>query len=244
MCGHGSIGVATTLVEAGWIQASGPSTKVFLDTPAGLVTLEVKIEDGSVVSSSLLNVPSFLYAEHVKVSGPGKEKISVDVAFGGNFYVLVNVEDLNLDITPPNVPHFVNHAEWIMNEVNKAIKIVHPEQRHITGVSLVHFYGPPTQPQADSKTLIVGTNVDRSPCGTGTSARMGALYARGKLSLGATFCTESVIGTLFRGEVLEEKKVGEFLAIVPKITGSAYLTGFHQFIIQSSDPLKHGFVLE
>jgi proline racemase/trans-L-3-hydroxyproline dehydratase len=245
MCGHGTIGVATTLVEIGWITAQEPITKVVLDTPAGLVTVKLEVENGTINNGSLINVPSFLYAENVKISIPGIGRINVDVAFGGNFFILVNVKDLGLDILPQNVGNFIKHAGIIADEVNKTIKVAHPEEKHITNVRAVHFYGPPSHPQANSKTLIVGSrgNIDRSPCGTGTSARMGALYAQGKLRLGEIFCTESVIGTIFRGKVLEEKKTGEYLAIVPEITASAYLTGFHQFVIEPSDPLKYGFTL-
>ena len=167
------------------------------------------------------------------------------INYNPDFFILVKVEDLAINIEPKSIPEFIRYARLIVAEVNKEIKVVHPEEQSVANVRLVHFYGPPTNSKADSKTLIVGSrdNVDRSPCGTGTSARMAALYAQGKLELGETFCTESIIGTIFHGKVLEEKKVGEFLAIVPQITGSAYITGFHQFIIESSDPLKHGFSL-
>jgi len=244
MCGHGTIGVCTTLIKIGWIPTSEPETKVVLDTPAGLVTTRVHIENGDVLSACLINVVSFLSAENVSISVPSG-KISVDVAFGGNFFILVNAQDLRLDIIPENIPEFIRYAGLIADSVNKAVKVVHPEKKHIKNVRFVYFYGPPSNQQADSKSLAVdgGGNVDRSPCGTGTSARMAALHAHGKLSLDETFRTESVSGTLFHGKVIKQKKIGQFLGIVPEITASAYITGFHQFVIESSDPLKQGFIL-
>jgi len=245
MCGHGTIGVGITVFELGWIPRAEPLTKVIFDTPAGLVTVNLRVENGNVISGSLINVASFLYAGNVKISIPAMGEIGVDIAFGGNFYILVNATDLGLTIVPENISEFIKYSSVILDRVSKEIKVTHPERPDITGVRHLHFYGPPSHPEADSKTLVIGSgkNADRSPCGTGTSARMGALYAQGRLSLGDKFCTESVIGTLFSGKVLEEKKVGNFLAIVPEITSSAYLTGFHQFIIDTGDPLKHGFTL-
>lgn len=246
MCGHGSIGVATSLIEMGWIPRSEFVTKVVLDTPAGLVTVNVHMKNGHAIRAGLINVPSFLYAEGINISLQQIENIRVDVAFGGNFYILVNAKDLGLTISSQNIPEFIRRALLIADEVNKEIKIVHPDEENYVNVRATYFYGPPTNPMADSKTLIIGNlgNVDRSPCGTGTSARIGALYNLKKLKLGQTYCTESVIGTLFEGKALEERKVGEYFAVVPEITGNAYITGIHQFLIESSDPLKHGFVLE
>jgi len=245
LCGHGSIGVATTLVAIGLKPTVEPVTQVILDTPAGMVTVSVRIQSGESLHASLINVPSFLYAEGVKIALPQVGEVRVDIAYGGNFYILVNAEDLHLEIISQNVGTFFRVAETIVNEVNRAIEIVHPEQRERILARSVFFHGPPHHPQADSRTLLVGSGgtIDRSPCGTGTSARMGALYAQRKLVVGGTYCTESVVGTLFYGKVLEETRVGDFVAVVPEITASAYITGFHQFVIEPSDPLKDGFLL-
>ncbi|MDI7260151.1 MAG: proline racemase family protein [Thermodesulfobacteriota bacterium] len=245
MCGHGSIGVATIIVDIGLKEASEPITKVLLDTPAGVVTVNVHVKNGEVVAAGLVNVPSFLYADRVRILIPEIEELTVEVAFGGNFYILVNADALRITLSPENVPQFHKHSGPIADEVNKIVRAIHPEEKEVTLVRSVLFYGAPTHPQARTKTLLIGSSgtVDRSPCGTGTSAKMGVLYAHGELSQGDTYCTESIIGTLFQGKVLEEKKVGSFTAIVPEITGSAYITGFHQFTLESSDPLKHRFML-
>ncbi len=244
MCGHGTIGVCVTLIKMGWIPASEPETEIILDTPDGLVSTKLRIENGEVISASLINLPSFLYAENIKISLP-QGKISVDVSYGGDFYTLVNGEDIGLNMVPDNITNLVQYAYLISDEINKAIEVVHPLQKHIKSKGCVYFYGPPSNSQADAKGVEVslGGNVDRSPCGTGTSARMAALYARGKLKPGDKFCMESISGTLFHGEIIKETKVGDFLAIIPKITASAYITGFHQFVIEPSDPLKKGFIL-
>jgi proline racemase/trans-L-3-hydroxyproline dehydratase len=244
MCVHGSIGIGTTLVKMGWVTPVEPVSNIRLDTAAGLVNVNVHVENGCVTCTGVVNVPSFLFAENVKISVPSIPAICVDIAYGGNFFILVNAEDLGLSIASKNIPDFIRIADLIADNVNRGIQVIYPGQQ-ITNVKIVHFYGPPSNSQSDSKTLNVGTarNIDRSPCGTGTSARMGALYAKGKLGLGDTFCTESVIGSLFKGRVLEEKKVGPYHAIVPEIIGSAYITGIHQFLIEHDDPLKHGFVV-
>lgn len=244
MCGHGTIGVCTTLVKIGWIPISEPETRIVLDTPAGLVMTKLQVENGEVIGASLTNVPSFLYAEKVRIPIAGKQ-MGVDIAFGGNFFTLVNAQDLGLDMSTENIPKFVHLAGFITKEVNKAVKVVHPENKHIKDQGFVYFYGLPSSSKSDSKSIVVGGrgNVDRSPCGTGTSARMAALYAKGKLSLGTTFCVESISGTLFKGKVIKETRIGDFKAIIPEITARAYITGFHQFVIEASDPLKNGFML-
>jgi proline racemase len=243
MCGHGSIGVCTSLVKMGWISCSEPETEVILETPAGLVSVRVCTEKGGITSANLINVPSFLYAGNIAVFLNNLE-VKVDIAFGGNFYALVDTRSIGIDLIPENIPELIQVAKHIADEVNHKIQVTHPEEKHIKNERFVYFYGSPDNPKVDARSLAVGGrgNFDRSPCGTGTSARMAALHAKGLLKSGDSYSVESMTGTQLIGKVLKVLNVGKFKAILPQITASAYITGFHQFIIEPSDPLMKGFV--
>jgi len=232
MCGHATIGVCASLVKTGRIEALEPETEIVLDTPAGLVFTRILIEKGEVKEVSLVNVPSFLYADDIKISLFHKE-INIDVAFGGNFFTLVKGEDLGLDMVPGNIPDFVHYGRLISAELNRKIEIVHPLQKHIKSNDFVYFYDSPDDAGVNAKSIVVSGagNVDRSPCGTGTSARMAALFARGELMAGDKFVVEGISGTIFTGKIIGETKVGDFNAVIPEIAANAYITGFHQFIL-------------
>ena len=197
MCVHGSIGVATTLVKMGWVIPVEPMAIIKLDTGAGLIRANVHVENGSVTCAGVVNVPSFLLSEKVEISVPSLSAFCVDIAYGGNFFVLVNAEDLGLSIASKNISEFIRIAGLIVANINQRMKIIHPWQQQVTTIKLVHFYGPSESPQSDSKSLNVGTahNIDRSPCGTGTCARMGALYAKGKLCVGDIWVRMTLVDT-------------------------------------------------
>jgi proline racemase len=245
MCGHGSIGAATVAVETGMVVVTEPVTEVKMDTPAGLIEAKVKVEDNLAQWVTLVNVPSFLYKKDVVIDVPELGKLTLDISFGGSFFALVDSKDLGLDIQPKNVIELTRLALIIRDCVNKQIQIEHPTLRHIKTCDLVEIYGPPTHPDANYKNVVVfgDGQVDRSPCGTGTSAKLATLYAKGKIKEGELFVYESILGTLFKGRVLGTTKEGDFDAIIPEITGSAYITGLHTFVIDDRDPVKHGFVL-
>ncbi|MGA2082446.1 MAG: proline racemase [Holophaga sp.] len=245
MCGHGSIGAMTVAVETGMVPVVEPVTRILLDTPAGLVRGEVKVEQGRVREVSITNVPSFLYRGGVLVDLPGLGCIPVDIAFGGSFFILVAAERLKLEVTPANLPELRTLALRLRDIVNRNVPIQHPALAHIRTADLVEIYGPAVDPRARYRNVVVfgRGNVDRSPCGTGTSAKMAALHSKGELQVGEDFVYEGILGTLFRGRIMEELKVGEFDAISPRITGMAYITGFNHFVIDEEDPLKYGFAL-
>jgi proline racemase len=245
MCGHGSIGAMTVAVETGMVQAVEPVTTILLDTPAGLVRGEVRVENGRAREVSIVNVPSFLYRSGELVDLPGVGPTPVDIAFGGNFFILVAAERLGLEVTPRDLPRLRALALELREIVNRTVPIRHPLLPHIRSADLVEVYGPGVDPRARFRNVVVfgNGNVDRSPCGTGTSAKMAALHAKGQLAVDEDFVYESILGTLFRGRILEEVQAGDLEAIVPRITGSAYITGFNHFIIDEEDPLKFGFAL-
>jgi len=245
MCGHGTIGAATVLVETGVVPAQEPETVITFDTPAGLVEAHVVVEGERVKEVWLENVPSFLYAADVKINVPGLGQVVVDISFGGNFFALVSAEPLGLSVEPAHLATLIDFGLRIRAAANEQISVQHPTEKHISCIELVEFTDRPAHPEANARNVVIfgAGAVDRSPCGTGTSAKMATLFGKGELGLGQPFVHESILGTLFRGELLRTTQVGNFTAVVPKVAGNAYITGLQQFVIDPNDPLKYGFVL-
>jgi proline racemase len=237
MCGHGTIGVATVLVETGMVEVTEPETRIALDTPAGLVQVAVAVEDGRATGVTLRNVPSFLLARDREIEG-----VPYDMAYGGNFYALVEAPAAGLAVDPERSGELIARGLEIMAAINRADAPVHPEDPRITGCRHVVFYED-TIGGARNATAIEPGWLDRSPCGTGTSARMAAKHARGELALGEAFVNESVIGTRFTGRLVEETTVGGLRAVVPEITGRAWVTGMGQYLLDAGDPFPAGFAL-
>jgi len=244
MCGHGTIGVATVLVEEGLVPVTEPETVVRLDVPAGLVEARVRVEDGHARAVSIRNVPSFEHTRDGVVDVPGLGPVTYDLAYGGNFYAIVDAASVGLSPDPVRAGELVARGLEIMAAVNVAAPPVHPEDPRIAGCRHVIFTGPGS-PGADARgaTSIHPGWLDRSPCGTGTSARLAQLHARGELAVGQPWVHESVIGSRFTGRILEETEVGGRPAIVPEITGRAWVTGRAQYVLDPGDPFPAGFAL-
>jgi len=244
MCGHGTIGVVTVAIETGTIEAKEPITKVTIDTPAGLVIAKAEVENGSVKRVTIRNVPCFLYKGEVLIKVPGLGEVMGDVAFGGNFYFLVDSRNIKINLDEIEVDELLKIGNKIRECAIEQIKVQHPT-KEIKGIHTVIIKGPASHSKANCRSFyILGRQIGRSPCGTGNSAIIASLYDKGKLKLGSEFITESILGTLFKGKIVEETNVGEFKAIIPEITGSAWITGFNTLLIDSSDPLKYGFRLK
>ncbi|WML36541.1 proline racemase [Clostridium sp. OS1-26] len=246
MCGHGSIGAATVAVETGMVPAVEPVTNLTLEAPAGLVKASVKVENGKAKEVSIVNVPAFLYKRDVEVDVPGIGKVVMDISFGGSFFAIVKAENLGLEISPASAQKLIEVGMNVIKAVNEQIEIQHPTLPHIKTVDLCEIYGPAKSADATMQNAVVfgQGQLDRSPCGTGTSAKMATLYAKGQLKMKEDFIYESIIQTKFKGRVLEETKVGDYDAIIPEVTGAAYITGHNQFFIDPEDPVKHGFILK
>lgn len=246
MCGHGSIGAMTVAVETGVVPMEEPITKVVMEAPAGIIKGDVKVENGKVQSVSIFNVPAFLYKRDQEVELPGVGKVKFDISFGGSFFAIVHASQLGLKIEPKNAAKLTELAMELRDIINRDIEIQHPTLEHIKTVDLVEIWDEPTNPEATYKNVVIfgQGQVDRSPCGTGTSAKLATLHAKGELKEGEKFVYESILGTLFEGEIVGTTKVGEFDAVLPKITGSAYMTGFNNFLIDEDDPVKYGFILK
>ncbi len=243
MCGHDTIGVCTALVESGIF----PKDKnvLRLDTPAGLVEAKLDIENGKVNQVTFRNVPSFLYHRDVQIFVDGVGEIHLDIAYGGNFYGLVDARSIELPLMPENASKIIHLAVKIREAVNHKIPVVHPEISVIQGMTHVEFYSDPVSPAANCRNTVVVPpgGIDRSPCGTGTSAKVATLYTKGELGIGEEFVHESIVGSLFYAKVLAETTVGGLPAVIPQVAGSAWVTGFHHFVLNEQDPQNDGFLL-
>jgi proline racemase len=250
MCGHAVIGIVTTLLETGMFEMVEPETLITLDTPSGPVRAYAQVKDGHVSAVSFENVPSFIYRSDVTLHVGEIGELVVDVVFGGLFFVFVNTDQLGFGIIPENAPRLANLGMQILTAANDQIPVQHPELPHIDRIIDVRFYEQSGSDVVDSRNLVIlGDHmVDRSPCGTGTCAEAALRYDRGLSGLGDIFVTESILGTRFRGQVVAETTVGSgeevFSAVIPKVTGSAYVTGHHQFVLDAKDPFPEGFRLK
>ncbi|EEM16706.1 Proline racemase [Bacillus pseudomycoides DSM 12442] len=244
MCGHDTIGVCTALVESGLIPVYEPITSLKLDTPAGLVEVDISVQDGKAKEVSFCNIPAFLL-KSISVHVEGIGNVDVDIAYGGNFYAIIDGEALGLELVPENASTIIDKAIQIRNTINEKFEVIHPQYSFIKGVTHIEFYTDPTHETAHVKNTVVVPpgGIDRSPCGTGTSAKLAVLYANKKIAMQEEFVHESIVGSLFKGSVIDTTYVENIEAVVTKITGSAWLMGMHRFFYNEEDPLKEGFLL-
>ncbi len=249
MCGHATIGAAVSVLEMGMSYLKEPETTLTFDTPAGLVRACARIDDGQVVTVSFDNVPSFVYRSNVTLQVPEIGELTIDVVFGGLFFVFVDARQIQLDLIPENASRLASLGMQILEATNQQISVCHPELPHINKIIDLRFYIQPGNNGADSRNVVIlGDHmIDRSPCGTGTSAETALRHANGQLAIGESFITESIIGTRFTGQAVEETHVGAgdkwYSAVIPRVTGSAFVTGFNRFVLAEDDPFPQGFLL-
>jgi proline racemase len=244
MCGHGTIGVATVLVETGMVEVTEPVTTVRLDTPAGLVVVEVAVEDGRAKAVTLRNVPSFALELDAAVDVPGLGEVRYDMAYGGNFYAILPIADLGIPFDKSEKDRMLAAGLSVMDAINERNRPVHPAAGGIGGCKHVQLVAPGTDGGDARNAMVIHPGwFDRSPCGTGTSARMAQLHARGELALGEDFVNESLLGTRFTGRLIEAATVGGLPAVVPAVTGRAWITGMGQYLLDPTDPFPRGFTL-
>ncbi|PQZ94807.1 proline racemase [Arthrobacter sp. MYb227] len=244
MCGHGTIGVATVLVETGMVEVHEPVTTVRLDTPAGLVIAEVAVKDGQAESVTIRNVPSYSDRLGASVEVPGYGTVNYDLAFGGNFYAIVELEELGLPFERERKNDLLAAGLAIMDAINETDEPVHRERDDIRGCHHVYLKAPGSNAEYSRHAMAIYPGwFDRSPCGTGTSARMAQLHAKGELELNTDFINESYIGSQFTGRLVEETTVGGLPAVIPTVTGRAWLTGTAQYFLDPTDPFPEGFSL-
>ncbi len=246
MCGHDTMGVTAALIEAGLVEVREPVTTIKLDTPAGVVAVEARVHDGVVEEISFVNAPALVLNRNVEVDTEEFGRLTLDISWGGNVYAILPAEKAGLAITPANCGRFTEIARSIAKDINQQVHVQHPALPFVDRVTHVEFSGPAQSPDADIQNVVVALPkvIDRSPCGTGTSAKAALLYAEGKLKVGESFIHESVIGSKFKCEIVEETEVGGVPAIIPKITGNACVIGFATWILDPKDPFPEGFLLD
>lgn len=257
MSGSNTICVTTVLLETGIVPMHEPVTELTLEPPAGLIPVRAACRNGKVTGVTFRNVPAFAAHLDADIDVPAIGKVRVDVAYGGMWYVLCDAAQLGLEIIPERGADLVRAGEMIKAAAREQLPVAHPENPAIAGVSIALLSGPPTQPGAASKnTVVISTGpfswddpatwtgvLDRSACGTGTCARMAVLHAKGEHGLDSDFVHESILGTTFTGRLIEETTVGPYPAVVPEITGQAWITGIAQYLVDPTDPFPEGFVV-
>lgn len=244
MCGHGTIGVATVLVEKGLVKVTEPVTTIRLDTPAGLVVVDVAVRNGRALNVTLTNVPSFLYARDQEVEVAGFGKLQYDIAYGGNFYAIVPIDRVGIEFRRENGNKFLDLGLRISDAINEQNRPVHPENPAIAVCHHIDFIAPGDSPLHWKNAMAIHPGwFDRSPCGTGTSARLAQLFALGEMSLDDVLINESWIGSIFQGRIKERTRVGDIDAIVPTITGRAWIMGEATWTLDATDPFPEGFLV-
>jgi proline racemase len=244
MCGHGTIGVATVLVETGMVPVTEPVTTIRLETPAGLVVVDVAVSDGVARHVTFRNVPTFAERQSADLDVAGYGSVRYDLAYGGNFYAIVRIEDCGLPFDKKAKNEITAAGLATMQAINSTDEPVHPEDDRIRGVRHVYLAAPGSDASYSRHAMCIYPGwFDRSPCGTGTSARMAQLHALGELELGADFVNESFIGSKFTGRLVGETTVAGRPAVVPTVTGRAWITGTAQYFLSPDDPFPAGFEL-
>jgi len=244
MCGHGTIGVATVLVEKGLVKVSEPVTTIKLDTPAGLVIVDVAVKDGKAEHVTLTNVPSFLLATDQEVDVSGFGKLKYDIAYGGNFYAIVPIERVGIEFKRENGNKFLDLGLRISDAINEQNRPIHPENPEIAICHHVDFIAPGESRLHWRNAMAIHPGwFDRSPCGTGTSARLAQLVAKGEMRDDEVLINESWIGSIFEGRIKERTKVGSLDAVVPTIRGRAWVMGESTWTLDASDPFPEGFLV-
>lgn len=257
MSGSNTICVATVLIETGMVTVSEPVTELLLETPAGLIGVEAAVADGKVTAVTFRNVPAFAVHLDRTIDVPHLGPVTVDVAWGGMFYVIADARQLGIDLVPEQGGEIVRVSEMIKAAAIEQLPVVHPENREIAGITIAQLHAPSPTPGVSRRNAVtVSTGeldwerpatwtgvLDRSPCGTGTCAGMAVLHAKGELAIGEGFVHESILGTLFTGRLVERTRVGDHDAVVPTISGQAWITGFASYVVDPTDPFPEGFTV-
>lgn len=242
MCGHGVIAVVTMAIETGLIETKENEQTLIIDCPCGPVKATAKVNNMEVESVSFENVPSFVYKENYPITVNSQE-VAVDIVYGGAFYAVVDADKFNLKVDEKSLNQLKQINMEIRKNIEEQMLVKHPIE-DITGIYGTIFSDKPKTHQGTLRnvTVFADQQVDRSPCGSGTAARVAHLYSKGQLEKGELMYHESITDGIFGGEVIQETKIADFTAIIPKVTGCAFITGFHQFVIDPKDPLNKGFL--
>jgi proline racemase len=257
MSGSNAMCVATVLLKTGMVPLSEPVTSFNLETPGGLVAIRADVSAGEVGAITVRNVPSFVIGLDLPLELSGFGTVSVDVAYGGNPFVSCEARQLGFSLLPDEGRDLVRVGQQLKAAANEQIPVEHPDDPRISSITITQMWGPPEKPhEADVRNAVVlstevasaetgpgGGILDRSPCGTGTCARMAIEHARGNLAVGDDYAVEGMLGTVFVGRIVEQTAVGTYPAVVPQVAGRAWITGFSTYVTDGDDPFPEGFTL-
>ena len=257
MSGSNMICVVTVLIETGMVAVEEPVTELTLETPAGLIGVKADVSNGKVTNVTFENVPAFALHLDAVIDVPELGKVTVDVAWGGMFYAIADAAALGLRLVPEEGQKIVRAGEMIKAAAREQLPVVHPENPEIAGVTISQLSGPPSNPAAARKNVVIVStgnldwerpetwtgSIDRSPCGTGTCAKMAALHAKGELGRNEDFVHEGILGTTFTGRLIRETKVGHYAAVVPTLSGRAWITGLSHYVVDAEDPFPDGYTV-
>ncbi len=244
MCGHGIIALTTALIETGAFPDQGPETRITYETPAGVIQARASVDHGRVRAVRFRNVPAFRQVRALEIVA-GEKQVTVDVAFGGAWYAIVPGEALGLSLGDARSLELIDAGMAVKHAVSNALDVVHPLDAELAGMYGTIITGPPVSPDSSLRNVTVYADgaIDRSPCGTGTSALMACRAADGQLAVGDTFVNESIIDSVFTGRIVMDAPVGEFPGVVTEIAGSGAVTGLHQFVVDPGDAIGEGFLV-
>jgi proline racemase len=257
MSGSNTICVVTALIETGMVHVTEPVTELTLETPAGIVGVQAAVRDGRCESVTFRNVPAYAAHLDARVEVPELGTVTVDVGWGGMFYVIAAAAQFGFALTPDEGADVTRVTEMLKAAAREQLPVVHPENPAIHDITVGQLYGPATSPAAARRNAVTVSSgafdwgrpatwtgvLDRSPCGTGTCAAMAVLHAKGQLAIGEDFVHESIIGSLFTGRLVEEVALGSQPAVVPTITGNAWITAVSQYVVDPTDPFPEGFTV-
>lgn len=247
-CIHACMGIVTAEVALETLNLEQPSRGISIDTPSGLMKARARVRNGKAKDVVVRNVPSFFYkSENVDVDGGGK--VPIDISYGGNFFAIVDAERIGLRLDPHSLRELLRFGSAIKEAVNRQVVVRHPLNPGVSGVDQVMITERPSETKPNYRNIVIGSTpgacfFDRSPCGTGTCARMAMLYAKGQLGLHEEFVHESIVGSQFRGVLVDKVRVGGLEAVIPEITGSGYVTAICHFVVDPEDPVRHGFSID
>lgn len=241
LCGHATIGAVTTLVELGGIEVSGTRAELVVDTPSGPMQATAKLFDGKVESVAVAAVPSFAYRLDAPLSLPGRKTIKVDLVCVGGFFAMVDEAEIGVALAPENSRELIELGMEIIDLANEQLDVAHPERPEVKSVDVVEFHGE-REGHGVNAVIYGEAHLDRSPCGTGTAAKLTLKYARAQLAKGETYLNRSFLGGEFAGRIIEETRVGDLPAVRAEIRGAAHVTGLSRFVLEPSDPFPQGFL--
>lgn len=244
LCGHATIGAVATLIEAGALDAEDGDTVITVDTPSGPLDAHTRIQNGCVESVAIDMVPSFVFDSGRELEIAGFGKVSVDLVCVGGFFAMVSARSVSIDLIPDNSHRLIPLGMAVIDAANAALDVYHPQRPEVNTVDVTEFYDEDPAAGTGRSVVVYGeSHMDRSPCGTGTTAKMTLLHHQGKLGPGQVYKNAGPLGTVFEGRIINTVSIGEFSGIVGQVRGNAQITGYHQFVVDATDPFPGGFLL-